>query len=105
MIRPHRMASGQIPKTDSKRFNTACPRPPLHQEREGVYTSHPRYIIIIFAVMINDFGDYTVIVMILMNRLFQRVSCESGYSSASPTLGLTGNMQLSNRSRPIGNIQ
>ena len=30
-------------------------------------------------------------------RLFQRVSCESGYNSASPTLGLTGNMQLSNR--------
>ena len=39
----------------------------------------------------------TLTIVIVVLRLFQRVSCESGYNSASPTLGLTGNMQLSNR--------
>ena len=54
-------------------------------------------VVMMTLMMITVKMGMMTMMMIMTSRLFQRVSCESGYSSASPTLGLTGNMQLSNR--------
>ena len=54
-------------------------------------------MIAITIIIITLTTVIAIAIIIVVLRLFQRVSCESGYNSASPTLGLTGNMQLSNR--------